>query len=92
MLEYEHIEERSESSETRLENFDDWFDAQRDRFDTADVQHVLTDPENGVCLCADGNEDDPIVTLWSWAVTPGETPGTLAKGSLKDVKYESLDL
>ncbi|WP_330633237.1 C45 family peptidase [Halocatena halophila] len=92
MLEYERREERTESSETRLENLDGWFDTQRDGFDTADVQRVLTDPENGVCSCADGNEDDPILTLWSWAVTPGGTPSMLAKGSPTDVGYESVDL
>lgn len=92
MIEYEHTDERSDSSERRFENLHEWFHTQSDELETADLHRVLTDPENGVCSCADENEDDPVVTLWSWAVTPGETPGTLAQGSPNDVQYESIDL
>ncbi len=92
MLEYEHIEERSESSETRLENLDNWFDTQQDGFDTVDVQGVLTDPKDGVCSCANGNEDDPILTLWSWAVALGDETGTLAKGGPDETPYTSVEL
>lgn len=83
-------EEERPDSERRLQNLTEWFETRSDPFDTDDIQRVLGDSENGVCACADDAEDDPIMTLWSWTATLGESVGYLTKGAPDETSYESV--
>ncbi len=92
MRAYEQTTERSTNSETRLERLHSWFDGYREEIDTAAIQRVFSDPESGVCACDTGNQDDPIVTLWSWVMALGEHPTTLATEPPIEGQYETVSL
>jgi predicted choloylglycine hydrolase len=92
MLAYEDTDERTTNSETRLHNLNEWFETRSDQLNSDDIQHILTDPENGVCACADESESNPIMTLWSWTASPGDSICHLAKGTPDETPYEPVAL
>lgn len=92
MLVYEGTDERKADSEIRLVNLTDWFETRSDPLDTNDLQRVLSDPDRGVCACADESdaENDPVETLWSWTARVGDLVGFLAQGTPDETPYESV--
>jgi predicted choloylglycine hydrolase len=72
---------------SRARKLRDWFEG-RSGFGIRDIQRVLADPEAGVCqLDGEGEEDDPVITHWSWTAVLGEPEIHLAKGTPNETPY-----
>lgn len=81
-------------SAVRSRNIRRWSES-RPRIGLEDIQHVLADPNDGVCVTRVGlaaASEDPDVTLWSWVAALDRPVLSLARGMPSETPYEPAAL